>query len=147
MGSIIVRCQTCETKNKIDEMHQHLHPRCGKCREILEIRHYVVPVALGDATLDEFLRAAKLPVLVDFFSPTCGPCASLAPHLDNLARQFFGKMIVAKVDGSKHPGCISHFQIRGVPTLIFFKNGRVLEKIVGLPDTNHLKAKMAYFAG
>jgi thioredoxin 2 len=102
---------------------------------------------LGDATLHDFLQGAKLPVLVDFFSPTCGPCASLAPLLDNLTRQFFGKMIVVKVDTSKHLGCASHFQIRGVPTLIFFKDGRILDQIVGLPDVNHLKAKMAYFAG
>ena len=96
--------------------------------------------------MDEFLQAAKLPVLVDFFSPTCGPCSSLAPLLDSMARQFFGRIILAKVDSSSNPGCAAHFQIRGVPTLIFFKNGRKVEEMVGLPDISHLKAKMEYYA-
>jgi thioredoxin-like negative regulator of GroEL len=64
-----------------------------------------------------------------------------------LARQFFERIIVAKVDTSKNPGCSAHFQIRGVPTLVFFKNGRVVEQMVGLPEASHLKAKMEYFAG
>jgi len=54
---------------------------------------------------------------------------------------------VAKVDTSKNPGSSAHFQIRGVPTLVFFKNGRVVEQMVGLPEANHLQAKMEYFAG
>ena len=145
MGAIIVKCSKCEVKNKIADMKQHLQPRCGKCREILEIGSHAVPVELGDATMDEFLQSAELPVCVDFFSPTCGPCASLAPLVDNMARQFFGKVIVAKVDTSINPGCSAHFQIRGVPTLIFFKNGKVVEQIVGLPEVNHLKAKMEYY--
>lgn len=147
MGSIIVRCSACGAKNKISDVKQHLHPRCGKCREPLDVKSHAVPVDLGDGSLDEFLQAAKLPVLVDFFSPTCGPCASLAPLLESLARQFHGRIIVAKVDTSKNPGCSAHFQIRGVPTLIFFKNGRVAEQMVGLPEAGHLKAKMEYFAG
>lgn len=147
MGAIIVICDGCAAKNKISDMKQHLHPRCGKCRKALDIRDHAVPIDLGDASLDEFLKAAQLPVLVDFFSPTCGPCASLAPLLVSLARQFLGRILVAKVDTSKNPGCAAHFHIRGVPTLIFFKNGRELEQIVGLPDTSHLQAKMEYYAG
>lgn len=147
MASIIVTCGACAAKNKISDMKQHLHPRCGKCKEILDIKSHAVPIELGDAGMDEFLQAAKLPVLVDFFSPTCGPCASLAPILGSLTKQFLGRILVAKVDTSKNPGCAAHFQIRGVPTLIFFKSGRELEQIVGLPDANHLKAKMEYYAG
>jgi thioredoxin 2 len=146
MQSIIVKCAACEAKNRISAAQQHLHPRCGKCKKSLDIQSHVVPVDLGDSSMDEFLQAANLPVLVDFFSPTCGPCASLAPLLDGLTRQFFGRIIVAKVDTGKNPGCSAHYQVRGVPTLIFFKKGRVVEQMVGLPDANHLKAKMEYFA-
>ena len=146
MGFIIVKCPACEVKNKISDTKQHLQPRCGKCRGPLDIRSQAIPVVLEDATMDEFLQTAKLPVLVDFFSPTCGPCASLAPLLDSLVSQYFGKIIVAKVDTSKNPGCAAHFQIRGVPTLIFIKNGKIVEQIVGLPDASHLKAKFEYYA-
>jgi len=147
MGSITIKCPACETKNKISDIKQHLHLRCGKCRQSLDMRSHVVPVDLGDASMDAFLQVANLPVLVDFYSPTCGPCARLSPLLDSFARQFLGRIIVAKVDTSKNPGCSAHFQIRGVPTLIFFKNGRAVEQILGLPDANQLKVKMEYFAG
>ncbi len=145
MATIIVQCPACETKNKIGDIKQHLHPRCGKCRQPLAIGPFAVPVDLGDTDLDAFLKSAPLPVLVDFFSPGCGPCASLAPLLANLTRQFFGKIIVVKVDTSKNPGCSAHFQIHGVPTLIFFKGGRKIEQLVGLPEVSLLKAKIEYY--
>ncbi len=147
MGEVVIKCAKCETKNKVVDVKQHLQPRCGKCKEPLEIKSRAIPVELGDATMDAFLQAAALPVCVDFFSPTCGPCRSLAPVLDDLTRQFFGKVIVAKVDTSKNPGCATHYQIRGVPTLLFFKKGKVVDQIVGLPETGHLKAKMTYYGG
>ena len=146
MHYIRVRCPVCAVQNQISDIKQHLKPRCGKCGESLDIRDFVVPVELGDTTLDTFLQSTKLPVLVDFFSPTCGPCAALAPLLDNMARQFLGRLVVAKVDPGKNPGCAAHFHIHGVPTLIFFKNGKEIEQLVGLPDKNHLQAKMEYYA-
>ncbi|MFH0783922.1 MAG: thioredoxin domain-containing protein [Pseudomonadota bacterium] len=147
MGAVVIQCAKCETKNKVADVKQHLQPRCGKCKEPLDVKSHAVPVELGDATMDAFLQAARLPVCVDFFSPTCGPCKSLAPVLDDLTRQFFGKVIVAKVDTSKNPGCATHFQIRGVPTLLFFQKGKMVEQIVGLPEPGHLKAKMTYYGG
>lgn len=147
MGAVIIQCAKCETKNKVIDVKQHLQPRCGKCKGPLGIKNQAVPVELGDATMDAFLQDASLPVCVDFFSPTCGPCRSLAPVLDDLTRQFFGKVIVAKVDTSRNPGCSAHFQIRGVPTLLFFKDGKMVDQIVGLPEASHLKAKMTYYGG
>jgi thioredoxin 2 len=147
MSAIIVRCPACSTKNRIADTKQHQHPRCGKCGEEIAMDHYAVPVVLGDATMNDFLQSEKLPILVDFFSPTCGPCATLAPIIDNLARQFLGKVILAKVDITHNPGCTSHFKVRGVPTLIFLKDGRQVEQIVGLPDRKHLLAKLEYYAG
>ena len=147
MDYILVKCSACGVQNRIADSKQHLLPRCGKCKETLNLKEHVVPVDLGDGTLDAFLQTATLPVVVDFYSPSCGPCTSLAPLLARLTRQFFGKIIVAKVDTGKNPGCSAHFRIRGVPTLIFFKNGQILEEIVGLPDAGLLQAKMDYYGG
>jgi thioredoxin len=147
MAAIIVKCPACSAQNRIADTKQHQYPRCGKCKEKIAMDRHAVPVVLGDATLDEFLRSAKLPIVVDFFSPTCGPCTTLAPMLDQMARQFLGKVIVAKVDISQHPGCTAHFKIRGVPTLLVFKNGKQVDEIVGLPDLHHLIAKLSYYAG
>lgn len=147
MPAIIVRCPTCSTQNRIADTKQHQSPRCGKCGEKIAMSNDAVPVILGDATLDTFLQSAKLPILIDFFSPTCGPCATLAPVIDQVARQFLGKVIVAKVDIDQNPGCTVHFKIRGVPTLLVFKDGKQVDQIVGLPNQRHLLDKLMYYAG
>lgn len=146
MDSVVVTCTDCGAKNKIPETKQHLNPRCGKCKKPIDMAPHAVPVHLTDADMDAFLQAASLPVLVDFFSPTCGPCQALAPQLDRLAGEFLGRLIIAKVDTSRNPGCAAHFQIRGVPTLLVFRNGVVVDQLVGLPEPSHLRDKLNYWA-
>jgi len=111
------------------------------------MQDHAVPIVLGDATMDDFLQSAQLPILVDFFSPTCSPCATLAPMIAQVARQFFGKVIVAKVDINDNPGCTAHFKIHGVPTLLVFKDGKQVDQIVGLPNQHHLLDKLSHYAG
>ena len=147
MNSVIATCVQCGAKNKVPEIKQHLSPRCGKCKVLLDISREAVPVTLTDSTMDEFIKSASIPVMVDFFSPTCGPCRTLAPQLDRLAKEMLGRLIIAKVDTSRNTGCASYYKIRGVPTLIFFKNGSVADQIVGLPEPGHLRDKLNYWAG
>jgi thioredoxin 2 len=86
---------------------------------------------LDDPGFDRLVRESALPVLVDFYSPTCGPCRTLAPVIDAIARNYVGRFLVAKLDTSRHQLAASRFQIRGVPTLLFFKNGSLADQIVG----------------
>lgn len=146
MNSILVKCFSCGTKNRVADTKQHLAPLCGKCGEKVDITNFAVPVIIGDTTMDSFIRSVKLPVMVDFFSLTCGPCATLMPIIDSIAKQYLGKVIIAKVDIGKNPGCAAHYHIRGVPTLLFFKNGKAIDEIVGLPDRSHLLAKLDYYS-
>jgi thioredoxin 2 len=146
MDAIIAKCHECGAKNRIAAGKQHLRPRCGKCGAQIEISGVAVPVAIGDNTMDSFINSVKLPVMVDFFSPTCGPCTTLMPFIDAMAGQYLGKVIIAKVDTSRNPGCAAHYRIKGVPTLIFFKSGRVVEEMVGLPDKIQLRAKLDYYS-
>ena len=146
MSSIVVVCSECNAKSRIPDMKQHLGPKCGKCKAALEIKEHVVPVQLTDASMDSFIKSVKLPVLVDFFSPTCGPCSTLAPVLRNLSRKHFGRILVCTVDTSKNPGCAAFYKITGVPTLIFFRNGEILEQLTGLPEVTLLESKIEYFA-
>ena len=147
MSSIIVPCSACGTKNRIPDMKQHQHPRCGKCKTPLQVKECVVPVELSDANMDNFIRDVNLPVIVDFFSPTCSPCTTLAPILHKLTKKFFAKIVIATIDTSKNPGCSAHYKIKGVPTLIFFKNGEIVDQITGLPDVAFLESKLKYLAG
>lgn len=146
MSSIIVSCPECGTKSRVPDIKQHQHPRCGKCKTPLQIKEFVVPVELSDANMDDFLRGVNLPVLVDFFSPTCGPCRTLAPILQSLCKKFYTKIVIATVDTSKNPGCSAHYKIKGVPTLVFFKKGEIVDQITGLPEISFLESKLEYLA-
>jgi thioredoxin 2 len=131
MNTTIALCANCGTKNRIPADKQHRKPKCGKCNTAINMKNYTVPVELDDAVFSDFISSASLPVMVDFFSPTCGPCHMLAPTIDVLAKKFSGRAIVAKLDTSRYQMTPARFRIRGVPTLIFFKNGQVADQITG----------------
>lgn len=147
MAVIIAVCGECEGRNRIPDVKQHLKVRCGKCKELLDVEPYAISVILSDNDMDAFIKSCELPVMVDFFSPACGPCRTLAPFLEKMAREFFGRLIVAKVDTTRNPGCAAYYKITGVPTLIFFQGGKRVDQIVGLPELGHLQAKLRYYAG
>jgi len=101
-----------------------------------------VPVELHDNSFNAFLSRADLPVMVDFFSPTCGPCRMLAPVIDTLASRYFGRAIIAKLDTSRNSSTASRFGIRGVPTLLFFKDGRLADQVTGAVPEQALAVKL-----
>jgi hypothetical protein len=98
VNSIIITCNNCGTRNRIPAEKQHLGPKCGNCKTALSLREAAVPVELDDSSFDSFINQATKPVMVDFFSPTCGPCRMLAPIIDTLAKKFYGRVIIAKLD-------------------------------------------------
>ena len=145
MNSLIVACPSCKTKNKVVAVKQHRKPRCGKCQAPLPMAGYATPVELTDQDVSLVLREADLPLMLDFYSPSCGPCRTLAPVIDRLARQFFGRAIIAKIDTSTNPLSAGQYAIRGVPTLIFFKKGQVVDQVVGGLPEDALVAKLNSF--
>ena len=147
MRALLVQCPACGTNNNIPFAKQHLTPRCGRCKAPLDPPRDALPVPLTDGELAPFLAAAPLPVVVDFYSPTCGPCRTLAPVIDRLARRYWGKVILAKLDTSLAPASAARYQIRGVPTLLFFKNGSVVDQLVGAVPEPQLVAKIEAFRG
>jgi thioredoxin 2 len=142
MSGVIVPCSGCQVKNRIPEKKQHLSPLCGKCGHKIVVGPLTVPVNLGDEDFQQFIKSSDIPVMVDFFAPTCGPCQAIAPLISRLAGSYAGRVVVAKINTSDHPGTAAHYQIRGVPTLLFFKNGLVVDQIVGAPPESQLVAKL-----
>jgi len=88
-------------------------------------------VHLTDDTFDETIKNAKGPVLVDFWAAWCGPCRAIAPHLDQIAGEVAGKATIAKVNVDENGDLSARFGIRHIPTLLIFKDGRVVDQMVG----------------
>lgn len=89
------------------------------------------PVILTDATFDQIVRNSAQPVLVDFWAPWCGPCRMVAPAIERLAREFAGRAVVAKLNVDENPYTAQRFGISGIPSLFIFKNGKVVERLIG----------------
>ncbi|MCB0336833.1 MAG: thioredoxin [Bdellovibrionales bacterium] len=86
---------------------------------------------IGDGNFDGEVLKSDLPVLVDFWAPWCGPCKSIAPILDEVSNDYQGKIKVVKLNVDDNPKTPTSYNVRGIPNLIFFKGGEVVEQIVG----------------
>ena len=92
-----------------------------------------------DANFDEIVLKSGAPVLVYFWAEWCGPCKRLGPTVDALATEYAGKVTVGKLNVDENPNVSFKFQIRGIPTILIFKGGQVVESVVGLAQKDDLK--------
>ncbi len=142
MHSLIAICPSCKAKNKVATAKQHLSPKCGRCATALPLNGIAQPLELDDPSLEKLLRESQLPVLIDFYSPTCGPCKTIAPVIVSLTRAYLGRVVVGKIDTGRHRQAANRIQIRGVPTLVFFKNGAILETLVGAHPEHEIRNRI-----
>lgn len=105
------------------------------------------PVILRDATFDQVVGQSQQPVLVDFWAPWCGPCRAVAPSIERLAQEFTGKAVVAKLNVDENPYTAQRFGITGIPAIYVFKDGRVVERLVGAQPYQVLRQALARHVG
>jgi thioredoxin 2 len=125
---ITVRCQFCETWNRVVAERAADRPKCGKCGRPMLIDR---PIALTDDTFARTISESEVPVVVDFYADWCGPCKVMAPAVDQLAAENQGKLLVGKLDTDRSPRTAQQFNIRGIPTVIVFHNGKEATRASG----------------
>ncbi len=99
-------------------------------------------LAITDANFEEVVANSDKPVLVDFWAEWCGPCKMLSPIVEELAGEYDGKAVIASVDVDSNPQVSAKFGIRSIPTLLFFKNGEIVDKQVGYVPKAALAQKL-----
>jgi thioredoxin 1 len=93
------------------------------------------PVHVTDAAFEKTVLQSTIPTIVDFWAPWCGPCRMVAPTLEKLAKEYSGKLLVAKVNTDENPDWATRFGVQGIPTMLFVANGKVIHRQVGaLPE-------------
>ena len=137
---LTVRCQFCNTWNRIDAVKATDGPKCGKCAKPILLER---PVPLNDETFARTIAESTVPVAVDFYADWCGPCRMMAPAVDALAAHLQGKALIAKLNTDHSSRTASGFNIRGIPTTIVFKNGKEVARQSGAMQLEGLKALMA----
>nr|WP_319395590.1 thioredoxin TrxC [uncultured Desulfobacter sp.] len=144
-NQLIIRCTKCGTKNRVPENRISENPKCGKCGTILHVEIFDAPVNVTDADFDQEVMQSSLPVLVDCWAPWCGPCRAVGPILDGLANAYKGRLKIAKVNIDENPGTGSKYRIQSIPTMLFVKNGTLVDQVTGALPKETLEAKIKSF--
>jgi len=97
---------------------------------------------VNDKSFEAEVLQSDLPVLVDFWATWCGPCKSIGPVIDELSKEYVGRIKMTKLNVDENPATPSQYSVRGIPTLILFKGGKILEQIVGAVPKTRLVAML-----
>jgi len=141
-----LKCSKCGAENRVSREKLHLQPLCSKCQALLPVPAQS-PVVITDSTFEEEVLRSLFPVLVDFWASWCGPCRIVAPIVTQLAEELKDKVKVGKLNVDENPITPSRYQIMSIPTLLLFKEGKVVERIVGAVSKNEIVKSLETWIG
>jgi thioredoxin 2 len=139
-------CPNCGAKNRVDEhAATQKQPVCGRCGTPLSQASDGKPQVVTDESFarDVIGASTSKPVLVDAWAEWCGPCRMIAPVLDQLAGESGGRYKIAKLNVDENPRTAAQFNIRSIPTMLIFKNGKLVDQIVGAQPRQAILSRLA----
>jgi thioredoxin len=145
----VVACAKCGTKNRVDPRSAAEQiARCGKCGTPLDVGKAeqttaeTKPLVVTDSTFQREVLESNGTVLLDCWAPWCGPCRMVGPIMDQLAAESKGRYRVAKLNVDENPRTAAQFQIQSIPTMLIFKNGKLVDRLIGAQPKSAIEARL-----
>ena len=144
--TLFIKCTHCGTKNRIYKALMQDQSRCGKCHETLQtIPLYDYVVETSDRTFGDEVLSFPGPVLAEFYSNSCGYCHMLTPILQQMAKEYMGRMKISKLNIDSNPATASRFNVMSTPTMILFKDGRAVDTLLGALQKHEIENRLRPF--
>ncbi len=141
----IIKCHSCGAKNRILKALMYDQAKCGKCHVPLKtVPYYDYVVEVNDKTFIDEVLSFPTPVLVEFYSNSCPYCITLVPILRQLASEYSGQIKIAKLNIDTNPMTASRFQVMSTPTMIIFKDGKEINKLLGVMQKHEIEGHLRY---
>jgi len=145
----VIACKSCGTKNRVEPwLAAGRVTRCGKCGQPLEMESVgaeavTQPITVTDDTFHRDVLSTPGLVLLDCWAPWCGPCRMVGPIMDQLARESDGRYRIAKLNVDENPRISAEFQIQSIPTMLIFKDGKLIDRIIGAQPKQAIADRLA----
>ena len=137
-------CKSCGTTNRVAAVPQGT-VRCGKCRAIIPLEGFSngKPIKVEDSNFEREVLKSRVPVLLDCWAPWCGPCRTIAPTIDQIAKKYSGRLKVGKLNTDENPEVTSSYGILSIPSLLIFQNGKLVDRMVGAIPRGEIEKRLS----